>query len=84
MKHIEVIKSLLIVILMPLAAFGIVTNVLHRPAHWHTEPQYAAGEWKVEVQTPPCDSYKNLEVIYPKESGAPIAIECNLMPVPTR
>ena len=49
--------------------------------HWTVDNQIAAGEWKIEVQTPPCDSYKNIQVIYPKESGAPITIECDLMPV---
>jgi hypothetical protein len=53
-------------------------------AAWHTDPQFAAGEWKIEVQTPPCDSVHNVQVIYPKESGAPITIECDSMPVPTR
>ena len=48
------------------------------------EPQYAAGEWKIEVQTPPCDSVHNVQVIYPKESGAPITIECDAMPVGTK
>jgi len=48
------------------------------------EPQFAAGEWKIEVQTPPCDSVHNVQVIYPKESGAPITIECDAMPVKTR
>lgn len=45
--------------------------------------QVAAGEWKIEMQTPPCDVH-NLEVIWPKESGNPTTIECNLMPVPER
>jgi hypothetical protein len=49
-----------------------------------SEPRMAAGEWKIEAQTPPCDSVHNLQVIYPKESGAPITIECDAMPVPSR
>lgn len=54
-------------------------------ADFHVEdPQVAAGEWKIEIQTPPCASYKNIEVIYPKASGLPMAIECNFMPVKTR
>ena len=52
--------------------------------HWAIDTQYAAGEWKIEVQTPPCDSYKNIRVIYPAQSGAPITIECDLMPVATK
>lgn len=48
---------------------------------WHTDNRMAAGEWKIEVQTPPCDSAKNIQVIYPKESGYPITIECDSMPV---
>jgi len=51
---------------------------------WKTDNQVAAGEWKIQVQTPPCESFENIEVIYPKESGAPITIECNLMPTPTK
>lgn len=48
------------------------------------EPRMAAGEWKVEMQTPPCDSVHNMQVIWPKESGYPLTIECDSMPVPTR
>jgi hypothetical protein len=51
------------------------------PAAWHADPQFAAGEWKIEIQTPPCE---NLQVIWPKESGAPLTVECDLMPVNTR
>jgi hypothetical protein len=49
--------------------------------HWVTNSQVAAGEWKIEIQTPPCDSPKNLQVIWPKESGGPLTLECDLMPV---
>lgn len=52
--------------------------------HYTYEPQYAQGEWKIEVQTPPCDNVHNVQVIYPKESGAPITIECDAMPVGTK
>lgn len=45
---------------------------------WHTDPRMAAGEWKIEIQTPPCDNEKNLQVIWPKESGAPMTVECDL------
>lgn len=48
------------------------------------DPQVAVGEWKIEIQTPPCDGQKNIQVIYPAESGAPMAIECDLMPVNAR
>lgn len=51
---------------------------------WHKDSHYASGEWKVQMQTPPCDSVHNIQVIYPKESGAPITIECDSMPVPTK
>lgn len=51
---------------------------------WRTSSRIAAGEWRIEVQTPPCDGARNLEVIYPHHPGDPIAIECNDMPVPTR
>jgi hypothetical protein len=50
---------------------------------WVTDNQVAAGEWKIELQTPPCD-HKNLQVIWPKESGAPMTVECDLMPVGER
>lgn len=60
--------------------FALLAN-----AHsWHTDNRMAAGEWRIEVQTPPCDGAKNIQVIYPKESGAPITIECDLMPVPEK
>jgi hypothetical protein len=50
-------------------------------AKWRTDDRIAGGEWKVEVQTPPCDSVHNIQVIYPQESGYPITIECDSMPV---
>ena len=52
--------------------------------HWTVDSQVAAGEWKVEVQTPPCDGAKNIQVMYPAESGGPMTIECDLMPVGER
>lgn len=61
---------------------GVVLGTLH--TRFHADPQYAAGEWKIQVQTPPCDSVHNVQVIWPKESGAPITIECDQMPVPTK
>ena len=54
------------------------------PAAWHTDSRFAAGEWKIEVQTPPCAGAKNLQVIFPKSAGAPLTIECDVMPVPTK
>lgn len=62
------------------ALLGISAAVAATP-RWHIDNRMAAGEWKIEVQTPPCDGAKNMQVIYPKESGAPISIECDLMPV---
>lgn len=53
-------------------------------AAWTMDSQVAAGEWKIEIQTPPCDSYKNIQVIYPAFPGAPMSIECNLMTTGTR
>lgn len=55
-----------------------------RLAQWHADNQVAVGEWKIEMQTPPCDDVHNLEVIWPKESGQPLSIECNALPVPER
>lgn len=57
---------------------------IRKSTGWITDPEVAAGEWKIELQTPPCDSVHNMEVIWPKESGQPIAIECNQMPVAER
>ena len=48
------------------------------------DPELAEGEWSIEAQTPPCSSAHNIQVIYPKESGAPIKIECDRMPVAER
>lgn len=45
------------------------------------DPQVAGGEWKIEIQTPPCDSVKNLQVIWPERSGEPMTVECDSMPV---
>ena len=50
----------------------------------HKDNQVAAGEWKIEVQTPPCDSPKNLQVIWPKQSGYPLTIECDSLTVAER
>lgn len=50
----------------------------------HTDTRIASGEWKIEVQTPPCESVKNLQVIWPKEPGAPVTIECDALPVPVK
>ena len=76
-------------IVVSLIVLFIVVGVAGTHAKPYTyEPQYAEGEWKIEVQTPPCDKLPNgapnMEVIYPKESGAPITIECNAMPVGTK
>lgn len=51
---------------------------------FHADNQMAVGEWKIELQTPPCDSAHNLQVIWPKESGAPMSVECDSMPVPAK
>jgi hypothetical protein len=61
---------------------GTFATLWQHPSHqWNTDAQVAAGEWKIEVQTPPCDSAKNIQVIYPVESGAPMTIECDSLPV---
>jgi len=52
--------------------------------HWTTDNQVAAGEWKIELQTPPCDNVHNLQVIWPKHSGEPMTVECDSMPVPEK
>ena len=53
---------------------------------WHVDSQMAAGEWKIELQTPPCASdgnnpTHNLQVIWPAHSGEPMTVECDAMPV---
>lgn len=48
---------------------------------WTTEPRMAEGEWRIELQTPPCDDVHNLQVIWPAHSGEPATIECDSMPV---
>ena len=53
----------------------------HRSEFTPANPQYAAGEWRIEMQTPPCETGKNLQVVWPGEPGAPMTIECDLMPV---
>jgi hypothetical protein len=87
MRHsafILLIASVLIVAASVAVAGITVRRAMHAPRPWHTDPQVAAGEWKIEIQTPPCDSVHNLQVIWPKESGAPVTLECDQMPVPTR
>ena len=69
---------------MKMLLVAILLVMLSGCAKWHTDNQVAVGEWKIEVQAPPCDSVRNIQVIYPKESGAPITIECDLMPVSTK
>lgn len=75
MKHSTLVTGAILTSIA-LAAYGA-----RRSASWHVDPQVAVGEWKIEMQTPPCDSVHNLQVIWPKESGAPLTIECNEMPV---
>jgi hypothetical protein len=71
-------------ILAVIVIVGLAGGWLSGCAKWHTDNQVAVGEWKIEIQTPPCDSVYNVQFIYPKESGSPITIECDLMPVPTK
>jgi len=59
------------------------------PALWHTEPQLAAGEWKEEIQIPPCvvtNGRPNVEVNFTRDGDRIVkaTIECNKMPVGTR
>lgn len=72
-----------IAVMVAIVAAGTLTAAKSR--NWKTEdPQVAQGEWKIQVQVPPCDGYRNLQVIWPKEPGAPITIECDAMPVKTK
>lgn len=70
--------QLLIVALAGLLGAGVVLTEHHQGV---VDAQVAAGEWKVEIQTPPCDNVHNLQVIWPKESGSPMTVECDSMPV---
>lgn len=65
-----------------ISAGAIIAYAIH--PKWITDRQVAAGEWKIEMQTPPCDSVHNLQVIWPQESGAPLTVECDQMPVGER
>ena len=70
-----------------LAVMGLTLLMLWtrlEAADWHKDPQFAAGEWSIQVQTPPCDDVHNIQVIYPKHSGEPITIECDQMTVNTK
>lgn len=78
------IIALVISVSVAIHVYHLVSTENAHAYKFTTDPQVAAGEWKVELQTPPCESYKNIQVIYPKESGAPITVECDLMPVATR
>ena len=60
-------------------AIALYSNHIKRP--WHVDSQVAAGEWKIELQTPPCGNSENLQVIWPAKSGYPITVECDSMPV---
>ena len=81
MKAVRLIVFYLLVVTAAGEAVALVR--MHKRPRVSTDPQYAAGEWRIEVQTPPCDSVHNVQVIYPQESGAPLTIECDQMPVPT-
>lgn len=63
--------------LLLMGIFNWSNKFMDRYSH---DPQLAAGEWKIEIQTPPCDT-KNLRVIWPKQSGYPATIECSNMEV---
>ena len=73
-------------IILTSVIFGTLCGViLQASVHpWHTDNQVAVGEWKISVQTPPCDSAKNIQVNYPAHSSEPLTIECDLMPVPEK
>ena len=53
-------------------------------AGWITDPQVAAGEWTIQLQTPPCDSVHNVQVILPEQPAGVLTVECNLLPVAER
>lgn len=78
-------KQLIGVIAVSCTVAGVcLGSLLHLPTRWNHDNQVAAGEWKIELQTPPCDSIHNLQVIWPAHSGEPATIECDLMPVGER
>ena len=91
MRNTILVVALLILFVSTAFMHGGDTSALPKrltPKPFTYDPQYAAGEWKIEVHTPPCDKLRNgapnMQVIFPKESGAPITIECDAMPVGTR
>lgn len=58
-------------------------------AAWHNEPQLAAGEWKEEIQIPPCivkNDQPNVEVNFTRDGDRIVkaTIECNEMPMGVR
>lgn len=69
-------------ILASVIVAGIGAGVLAGHSKWVVDSQVAAGEWKIEMQAPPCDDVThNVQVLFPKRSGEPITIECDAMPV---
>lgn len=76
-KHRAIVAGVVLVISGAFIAASLDKSAQRQ---WTKDNQVAAGEWKIEVQVPPCEEYKNIQVIYPTHEG-PITIECNLMPV---
>lgn len=77
-------RKIFVGVYMVLVVGAIVWLMIHDANHvtkYHYDNRVAAGEWHIEVQTPPCDGVGNIQVIYPQQSGYPIEIECDQMPV---
>lgn len=68
------------VLIVAILAIGTLCWWVGVPDRYSHDPQLAAGEWKIEIQTPPCDT-KNLKIVWPKQSGYPATIECSNMEV---
>lgn len=73
-----------------LFALGMWAESNHRA--WAFDSQTEEGTWKIELQTPPCglkqdihgNNTPDIEVVYPKNSGEPMSVECHSMPVGAR
>jgi hypothetical protein len=70
--------------------FMAMILLLYHNKRFTTDPQYAEGEWKVQIHIPPCDisNGKHLQVTFEPKSDWQhpniATIECNAMPVPTK
>lgn len=86
MKH-----KMLELALLTLFSFwvGALADQWYAKKYAATDAHVAAGEWKIEMQVPPCtvkNGKPNIEVNFKpnREDPAVIAVGCNEMPVPEK